>query len=99
MRDYNHGRFQQQIRFLRRQFHQDGDLPFSNLLSEKVVQKALTAVSFVGHLCAFKRPPQQATEALYVGVLFVAERASSCCAAWSNGSLRLCRRVTISGVR
>ena len=47
MRDYNHGRFRQQIRFLRRQFLQDGDLPFSNLLTEEVVQKALTAVSFV----------------------------------------------------
>ena len=47
MRNCNQGRFQQQIRFLRRQFLQDGDLPFSNLLSEEIVQKALTAVSFV----------------------------------------------------
>jgi hypothetical protein len=47
MRDCNHGRFRQQIRFLRRQFLQDGDLPFSNLLSEEVVEKALAAVSFV----------------------------------------------------
>ena len=47
MHNCNQGRFQQQIRFLRRQFLQDGDLPFSNLLSEEVVQKALTAVSFV----------------------------------------------------
>ena len=47
MRDCNQGRFQQQIRFLRRQFLQDGGLPFSNLLTEGIVEKALTAVSFV----------------------------------------------------
>ena len=47
MRDSNHGRLQQQIRFLRRQFLQDGDLPFNDLLSEEVVEKALTAVSLV----------------------------------------------------
>lgn len=47
MRDCNHGRFWQQIRFLRRQFLQDGDLPFSNLLSGEVIEQALTAVSFV----------------------------------------------------
>ena len=47
MRDCNQGRFRQQIRFLRRQFLQDGDLPFSKLLSEEVVENALTAVSFV----------------------------------------------------
>ena len=46
MRDCNQGRFRQQIRFLRRQFLQDGDLPFSNLLSEEIVEQALTAVSF-----------------------------------------------------
>ena len=33
MRHSNQGRFQQQVRFLRRQFLQDGDLPFSNVLS------------------------------------------------------------------
>ena len=47
MRDCNHGTFRQQIRFLRRQFLQDGDLPFSNLLSGEIVEQALTAVSFV----------------------------------------------------
>ena len=34
MRSYNHGRFQQQASFLRRQFLQDGDLPFTDVLSE-----------------------------------------------------------------
>jgi hypothetical protein len=47
MRDCNQGRFQQQIRFLRRQFLQEGELPFSRVLSEEIVEKALTAVSFV----------------------------------------------------
>src|SRR5215471_5895468 len=45
MRYSNHGRFRQQVRFLRRQFLQDGDLPFSNVLSEEVVTGALTATS------------------------------------------------------
>ncbi len=40
----NQGRFREQVRFLRRQFLQDGDLPFTNVLSEEVVAQALTAV-------------------------------------------------------
>lgn len=44
MRYGNQGWFQQQVRFLRRQFLQDGDLPFSNVLSEKLVAQALTAI-------------------------------------------------------
>ena len=44
MRYSNHGRFRQQVRFLRRQFLQDGDLPFSNVLSEAIVAQALTAI-------------------------------------------------------
>jgi Transposase DDE domain len=47
MRSYNHGRFQQQASFLRRQFLQDGDLPFTDILSEGVVAQALTATSVV----------------------------------------------------
>ena len=43
MRDCNQGRFRQQIRFLRRQFLQDSELPFSNVLSVEIVQQALTA--------------------------------------------------------
>src|ERR1700675_2287569 len=45
MRHSNQGRFQQQVRFLRRQFLQDGELPFSNVLSEDLVAQALTAIS------------------------------------------------------
>lgn len=44
MRYFNQGRFQQQVKFLRRQFLQDGDLPFTNVLSEQVVSQALTAI-------------------------------------------------------
>lgn len=45
MRYSNHGRIQQQMSFLRRQFLQDGDLPLSNILSEEIVSQALTAIS------------------------------------------------------
>jgi hypothetical protein len=44
MRYSSQGRFQQQVRFLRRQFLQDGDLPFTNVLSEQIVAQALTAI-------------------------------------------------------
>ena len=44
MRDSNQGRFRQQVRFLRRQFLQDGDLPFCNILSEQIVRQALAAI-------------------------------------------------------
>jgi hypothetical protein len=47
MRSYNQLRFQQQASFLRRQFLQDGDLPFTNVLSERVVSQALTAIHVV----------------------------------------------------
>jgi hypothetical protein len=47
MRDSSQGRLRQQVSFLKRQFLQDGDLPFSNLLSGEVVENALTAVHFV----------------------------------------------------
>jgi hypothetical protein len=45
MRDSSHGRIRQQISFLRRQFLQDGGLPFSNVVSEDMISQALTAVS------------------------------------------------------
>lgn len=45
MRYSNPGRFQQQMSFLRSQFLQDGDLPFSNVLSEEIVSQALTSSS------------------------------------------------------
>ncbi len=45
MRSYNHGRFQQQASFLRRQFLQDGDLPFTDVLSEGIVAQALSVLA------------------------------------------------------
>ena len=44
MRYFSQGRFRQQVSFLRRQFLQDGDLPFTNVLSEQIVAQALTAI-------------------------------------------------------
>ena len=44
MRYSNQGRFQQQVRFLRRQFLQDGELPFTDVLSEEVVSQSLTTI-------------------------------------------------------
>jgi hypothetical protein len=38
-----HGRFREQVRFLRRQFLQDGELPFTEALSESAVAQALKA--------------------------------------------------------
>src|SRR5271155_1500435 len=45
MRYSNQGRFRQQVRFLRHQFLQDGDLPFGDVLSEGIVAQALEAVN------------------------------------------------------
>lgn len=45
MRNFNQGRFQQQFRFLQRQFLQDGDLPFTNVLSEENLSQTLTAIT------------------------------------------------------
>ncbi len=44
MRHSNEGRFRQQISFLRRQYLQDGDLPFTGVLSEEIVAQALAAI-------------------------------------------------------
>ena len=43
----NHGRFCQQVRFLQRQFLQDGDSPFATVLSENVVMQAMQAIELV----------------------------------------------------
>jgi hypothetical protein len=43
----NHGRFCQQVRFLRRQFLQDGELPFTDVLSDGMVTQALNALNVV----------------------------------------------------
>jgi hypothetical protein len=45
MRYSNPGSFRAQASFLRRQFLQDGSLPFSNVLTEEVIAQALTAVT------------------------------------------------------
>ena len=47
MRCSNHGRLRQQVRFLQRQFLQDGDLAFTNVLSEEIVSQALTSAGIV----------------------------------------------------
>ena len=47
MRPINQGKFRQQVTFLRRQFLQEGDLPFRNVLSEKIVLEALNAMRVV----------------------------------------------------
>ncbi len=44
MRHCTQGRFARQVRFLRRQFLQDGELPFTDVLSTDVVSQALTAI-------------------------------------------------------
>jgi Transposase DDE domain len=44
MRHSNQGRFRHQVQFLRRQFLQDGDLPFTDILSEDLIAQTLTAV-------------------------------------------------------
>jgi DDE family transposase len=45
MRHLNQGPFRQQASFLRRQFLQDGDLPFTNVLTEGIIAQALTAMN------------------------------------------------------
>jgi hypothetical protein len=40
----NQGWFQQQVRFLRQQFLQDGELPFTDVLSEQVVSQAMATI-------------------------------------------------------
>ncbi len=46
---FNQGRFRQQVRFLQRQFLQDGELPFSDVLSEGTITQALKALDAVWH--------------------------------------------------
>lgn len=43
----NQGRFRQQVRFLQRQFLQEGELPFTDVLSADTVLQALTAAGVV----------------------------------------------------
>jgi Transposase DDE domain len=44
MRHSNPGRFWHEVQFLRRQFLQDGDLPFTDVLSEDLITQSLTEV-------------------------------------------------------
>ncbi len=44
MRHFSQGRFGQQARFLQQQFLQDGNLPFSDILSTGLIEQALTAL-------------------------------------------------------
>src|ERR1700730_10215531 len=63
MRYSSPGAFRAQASFLRRQFLQDGDLPFTNVLTEEVIAQALTALSGLvgsglfsaGHAVGFSR--------------------------------------------
>ena len=45
MRSRHPASFREQVSTLRRQFLQDGDLPFTNVLTEEVIAQALTAIS------------------------------------------------------
>src|SRR6516225_12150411 len=44
MRHFTQGRIQRQVSFLRQQFLQDGNLPFTDVLSAEVVSQALAAI-------------------------------------------------------
>jgi len=45
MRHSSQGRFRHQVQFLRRQFLQDGDLPFTDVLTEEAISQALATVT------------------------------------------------------
>src|SRR6478752_2936565 len=45
MRHPNRASYREQVNLLRRQFLQDGDLPFTDVLTEDVIEQALTAVT------------------------------------------------------
>ena len=44
MQYFSQGRFRQQVRFLQQQFLQDGNLPFSDILSTELIKQAVTAL-------------------------------------------------------
>jgi len=47
VRDFSQRKFREQVSFLRRQFLQEGDLPFASVLSEKTIAPALQAIEAV----------------------------------------------------
>ena len=46
MRHSNQGWFREQFGFLKRQFLQEGDLPFASVLSDETIAPALNAIDF-----------------------------------------------------
>jgi hypothetical protein len=76
MRYPNQGRFRQQVQFLRRQFLQDGDLPFTNVLSEDLVKQTLTTLNVV-----WKERIYSPLVTLWVFLGQVLSADPSCCAA------------------
>lgn len=55
MHHFNQGRFRHQVQFLRRQFLQDGDLPFTDVLSEDLIAQTLTAVGVFWTTASIRR--------------------------------------------
>jgi len=45
MRFFNQGRLREQVRFLRRQYLQDGTLPFGDILSDEFVARAMIVLA------------------------------------------------------
>src|SRR5262245_62626783 len=53
MRHSNRGALRDQVNFLRRQFLQDGDLPFTDVLTEGVIERALaTLTGWLDRICS-----------------------------------------------
>ena len=56
MRQFGEGRFRQQVKHLQHQFLQDGNLPFSDILSTELIKQALTALEvIVGSIASIRR--------------------------------------------
>lgn len=53
MRDCNYGRVRQQVSFLRRQFLQEGDIPFTDVLSAETVAPALKSIEACWNDCIY----------------------------------------------
>ena len=53
MRHLTQGPIQRQVRFLRQQFLQDGDLPFTDVLSAEVVSQGLAAIGACWNDCIY----------------------------------------------
>ncbi|QDU29513.1 hypothetical protein ETAA8_46250 [Anatilimnocola aggregata] len=53
MRYFHQGRFRQQVKHLQHQFLQDGNLPFSDILSTELIKQALTTLKIGWIDCVF----------------------------------------------